>query len=150
MIVSIPVSKKGHFLGDRVPSRADIIIMVIAIIQHLVGSPCGSSSHFKMALILPPSWVKMDSSLTFALRGSMLVIALVATTILVVSAVVVEMIGRSLIVVLAAPLISIVAIVGNCWQLMAIVGNWWQLLAIVGNCWQSIVGNCWQVLETNC
>ena len=54
IIASIPISKKGNFLGDRVPSRSNIIIMVIATIHHLVGSPYGPSSHFKMVLTIPP------------------------------------------------------------------------------------------------
>ena len=107
----MPSPKQGTFLGDRVPSRADIIILVITTIRHLVGNPCGSSTHFKMVLLIPSFWVKMNSSLALALSGSFIIIAFVAAITLVVAVLVVEMIGRPLIVVLAASLISIVEIV---------------------------------------
>ena len=110
--VSILIPKQGNFLGGRVSSRADVIILVITTNNHLAGNPCGSSAHLKMVLIIPPSWVKTDSSLTLTLRGSLIIIALVATITLVVAALVVEMIGRPLLVVLAASLIPIVEVVG--------------------------------------
>ena len=48
-----------------------------------------------MVLIIPPFWVKMDSPLTLALRGSLIAIALLATTTLVVAALVVQLDYRS-------------------------------------------------------